>query len=45
MENCLGIPFPIVPKILQFLKRKFFEIRKNKELVYIKTTLYIYKNN
>ncbi|ORX43818.1 protein prenylyltransferase [Piromyces finnis] len=30
IENCLGIPFPIVPKILEFLKKKFVELRKKK---------------
>jgi len=33
MENCLGIPFPIVPKTLKFLKQKFVELRKNEKEV------------
>jgi len=34
MENCLGIPFPIVPKSLEYLKKKFVELRKDKSLNY-----------
>jgi hypothetical protein len=34
IENCLGIPFPIVPKTLEYLKKTFVALRKNIELNY-----------